>query len=530
MKQCFAYIRVSTAKQEEQGASLGEQHSAILRYAERNELEIVEWFEEVETAAKRGRPIFAQVIKLLRAGKAQGLIMHKVDRSTRNYYDWAEISELADRGVSIHYASENLELGTRGRRLMADIQAVFAADYIRNLKEEVHKGNEGRLREGLIPWSAPIGYVNNGQGGKKKTICPLKGPLVREAFKLYAGGRYTLRSLPDDLYRRGLRNRRGGRITKTGLSLLFNNPFYIGLIVHRRTGTVYEGAHEPLIPKSLFDQVQRRLRGRAQQQVRRHSFTYGRMFRCIQCGHFLTPERQKGHVYYRCHTRTCARSCVREEAIEQAIVAAFSPIAYSEKDAEKLLAYAESVTGEHDKHAEEIRNAWKLQLSAIQARQDCLVDAYLDGALDKEAFEGRKKGLLLEKIDLEGKLARAADTTETKERLRHIFELAFTASLSRQMATDEEKREHVELLTSNRMVDGKNVLVELCLPFSLIATTNDVLEGGRKRDSSRSSRKLSLTTKHTPNHALRHAVNKIYGWIHRNPDLVDIMLEKIQKD
>ena len=267
MKQCFAYIRVSSAKQEEQSASLGEQQSAILRYAEKQGLEIIQWFEEVETAAKRGRPVFNKVVKLIRAGKAQGLIMHKIDRSTRNYYDWAEISDLADRGISVHYASENLELGTRGRRLMADIQAVFAADYIRNLKEEVHKGIDGRLREGLITWAAPVGYVDNGRGGKKKTICPMKGPLVREAFQLYASGRYPLQALCDELYRRGLRNTRDGRITKSGLSMLLNNPFYIGLIAHRKIGgPVHKGVHEPLISKTLFDQVQRRLQGKAQQK------------------------------------------------------------------------------------------------------------------------------------------------------------------------------------------------------------------------------------------------------------------------
>src|SRR6185436_17353426 len=137
MKRCFAYIRVSTERQKEIRASLIEQRSVIARSAEQNELQIVEWFEEVETAAKRGRKKFAQVVKRLRAGDAEGLIIHKIDRSSRNYHDWGDIGDLADAGIAVHFAHEKLELSSRGRRLMADIQAVVATDYIRNLREEV---------------------------------------------------------------------------------------------------------------------------------------------------------------------------------------------------------------------------------------------------------------------------------------------------------------------------------------------------------------------------------------------------------
>jgi hypothetical protein len=73
MRRFFAYIRVSTAKQGEQGVSLQEQRGAIERYASRNGIEIIQWFEERETAVKRGRPIFSQMLKLIRQGKGDVL-------------------------------------------------------------------------------------------------------------------------------------------------------------------------------------------------------------------------------------------------------------------------------------------------------------------------------------------------------------------------------------------------------------------------------------------------------------------------
>ena len=121
MRSFFGYTRVSTVKQGEHGVSLQEQHDAIARYATRNGLEIVSWFEERQTAAKRGRPVFTQMLRLLRGGKADGVIIHKIDRSARNLKDWADLGELIDAGIVVHFANESLDLHSRGGRLSADI-------------------------------------------------------------------------------------------------------------------------------------------------------------------------------------------------------------------------------------------------------------------------------------------------------------------------------------------------------------------------------------------------------------------------
>src|SRR5581483_12516491 len=95
----IGYIRVSTVKQGTQGVSLQEQHDGIARYAERNGMAISVWLEEMVTAAKQGRPVFNQALKMLRSGKAGGIILHKLDRGARNLRDWAAIGELSDQGI-----------------------------------------------------------------------------------------------------------------------------------------------------------------------------------------------------------------------------------------------------------------------------------------------------------------------------------------------------------------------------------------------------------------------------------------------
>jgi site-specific DNA recombinase len=529
MKRFFAYIRVSDPSQDDEndhpdrketreGASFTEQRSVIARYAEREGLTIVEWFREVETAAKRGRPIFAAMAKRLRKGEAEGFIVHKVDRSSRNYHDWADINDLADQGFEVRFASDNLDLGTRGKRLLADVQAVFATDYIRNLKEEVRKGIAGRLKQGLLPWGAPLGYVNNGRKGKVKTIDPMTGPMVRRAFELYATGTHGLDSLCEELERMGLRNRQGGHVTRNGLSVMLNNPFYIGLVVHKKEGAVYKGVHEPLIGKHLFDRVAALLSGKTQKRANRNTFRYRRMFRCAECGYAIIGELQKGHVYYRCHTKTCPVTGVREEILEAAVAGAYETLELSEAQCAALEAEVTAFLGECEESTRRVQETWRLQLAAIQTRHDRLVDAFLEGSIDKETFEPRKTRLLMEQRGLEEKLARDVDEEQIATRLREILELASTASLSHSMGTDDEKRELLEILTSNRRVDRKSVVVELSFPFCLLMKQDETKLGARSRDSARTRTDLPEAAEN-PDLGPRYVIAEIYAWLSQHPNV-----------
>lgn len=203
-KKYYSYIRVSTQRQGQFGTSLTEQKSAIERYAQKFNLTISRHFEERETAAKSGRPVFLEMLKSLRRRKANGVIIHKIDRSARNLKDWADLQSLTDSGIEIHFASESLDLNSRGGRLSADIQAVVASDYIRNLREETIKGIYGRLKQGLYPFPAVIGYLDAGKGNPKK-IDKLQAPLIKQAFELYSKGNIGLIALSDLMYEKGLR-------------------------------------------------------------------------------------------------------------------------------------------------------------------------------------------------------------------------------------------------------------------------------------------------------------------------------------
>lgn len=484
MKTYYAYIRVSTAKQGEKGSSLNEQHDAIVRYAQKHNLSVVDWFEERETAAKRGRTVFRRMLTALKRGRADGLIMHKVDRGARNLADWAELASLMDVGIVVHFAHEAIDLASRGGRLSADIQAVVAADFIRNLRDEVKKGQQGRLKQGHYPWGAPPGYRNNGKAALK-TIDSVQGPLVREAFELYASGKFGLHTLREHMNAKGMRNSWGKPFHVSGLAKLLASPFYYGLIVVK--GQSYLGAHEPLISKSLFDAVRDRAAGRLVAPARvwgKAEYRFRQLIQCGTCGQKLRAETQRGHVYYRCHNRACRGTCIREEAIIDAVVLPLSYLPTSPVLETILRAeFAEQQQGQMARHAE-TRQHLSLQSSQISARRNRLTDLFIDGAIDQASYESRKTALHNDELALKDTLERLECANPAKDAEEFVEQVLALKNLA-QMADPRKFRDFVARAKSNIFVTGKNIEIQWSNALFMLIDLSGFLLCAHERQANR---------------------------------------------
>jgi DNA invertase Pin-like site-specific DNA recombinase len=480
-KQYFSYIRVSTTRQGDHGVSLQEQHDAIVRYAQRQSLQIVRSFEEQETAAKRGRPVFSEMLRLLRHGNANGVVIHKIDRGARNLKDWADLADLIDLGVEVHFANESLDLNTRGGRLSADIQAVVAADFIRNLREETKKGFYGRLKQGFYPIRAPIGYLDRG-GGQVKVPDPQMAELVREAFDLYATGNFSLPKLVDEMYSRGLRNRAGKKVSLNGMSTMLNNPFYVGLIRIRKTGESFSGLHAPVVSKHVFDTVRWILDGKTVVRTHKHEFPFSRMIRCVLCGCTTMAELQKGRIYYRCHTRDCETKTMREDRIENVMAQTFAPLRLNGEEMAYVHQWFAWARSHKQERAKQELEACALQLAHLHERLARLTDAYLDGAIDKILLDERRASLHFEEAGIKQRvhdLEAGQDAALT--RLEEYLELVQTASNLQEMTMPQEKRTLVKKLTSNLELGPKSAVITLRNAAQFIADRRQVLSGSPNR-------------------------------------------------
>lgn len=485
MKPYFAYIRVSTVKQGEKGSSLTEQKDAILRYAQKNSLSVTEFFEEQQTAAKLGRAIFRRMLTRLKKGQAHGLIMHKVDRGARNLADWAELASLMDLGIDVHFAHEAIDLQTRGGRLSADIQAVVASDYIRNLRQEVKKGIYGRLKQGFYPFKAPPGYRDNGKGALK-TIDPLQGPLMCEAFELYAAGSFGLHSLRAHMTARGLRNTTGRPFNVSGLARTLAKPFYYGLMVVQ--GQSFVGKHPPLISKSLFDDCRARAAGRLVSKTRvwgKAEHNFRGLITCATCKRRLYAETQKEHVYYRCQTKSCKGTCLSEALVQAEIDLPLSYLPNPPVLMESLKEMFRIHTKSQIARASETARILSLRLRQIEARAEALTDIFIEGAIDRQSYDTRKTALQNERFAIRAELENVQNAELSDGRVANFLELAKGLANMAGLPNEQIFREYAKSAISNLSVCQKTLEIKWSGAVATLLDIGGFHVGALRREDSR---------------------------------------------
>lgn len=511
MKEVYGYTRVSTIKQGN-GVSLAEQKEAIARYAARNNLIVTEWFEEKETAAKQGRQLFSAMMKKLKKRLAAGVIIHKIDRGARNLRDWTDLGELADDGIEIHFAHESLDMQARSGRLSADIQAVIASDYIRNLRQETIKGIYGRLKQGIYPFQAPIGYRDTGPG-KPKAVDALNASIVKRAFELYASRRYTINSLLPVLHGLGLRNTKGSKLSFNSLAAMLHNKFYVGII--KVKGQTFKGAHEPIVTSVLYDQVQNVFKTRSNEKIQRHEFLFRKRVRCSGCNSLLTGEIQKGHIYYRCHTKGCPTKGLRESHINRMLVSAFSRMQFSDGEEKELHSQLNQAERDWLGKEQEMVRLNEMQLGNLNSKLERLTDAYLENLLDKETY-GHRKERLLEEIVKKEEVGKQLLTKkqEAVAQAKQFFELAKSLKTNYETAENKTKLDLLETITSNLSVFGKKLEITMFSPFQEMFFKQSFLFGSPiLADPRKDDTRIAITEESLAEPAREYAPDELRAFI-----------------
>ncbi len=233
-----------------------------------------------------------------------------------------------------------------------------------------------------------------------------KAPKVEKLFEMYATGAYTLHSLANWCRENDLVGNLGKPLVIANIQKNLQNIFYLGLMKWK--GEIFEGKHEPLISKKLFDKCQEVMSKRGKvQESHKNDFAFLGLLKCASCGCSITAEKQKGHNYYRCTKKKglCQeKHYLREEALTEQITSYLQKVSLSSQDTEKVLAALDS---EQDKAREDAQvevSILKKQLSQIETKLQKLLDVYLADALSTEEYAAKKQSLLSQKVSLSEKI------------------------------------------------------------------------------------------------------------------------------
>ncbi|HLG56853.1 MAG TPA: recombinase family protein [Vicinamibacterales bacterium] len=207
---CLVYARVSTDKQAEKELSIPAQLQAMRQYASERYWEIVEEFVDAGVSARTtARPMLHRLLAKCRNPHDQvGVVLvHKIDRLARNVADHAMIRTLLrQRGIRLASVVEDLEDSVSGQ-LVEHMMAAIAEFYSSNLSEETKKGMRQKVLQGGWPHMVPRGYRLVRQGSKSHVeVDPIDGPIIADAFALYASGWYSITRIAEYLASRRLRS------------------------------------------------------------------------------------------------------------------------------------------------------------------------------------------------------------------------------------------------------------------------------------------------------------------------------------
>lgn len=156
------YPRVSSHEQTE-GYSIGEQIERLTDYCKAMQWDIYKIYTDPGySGGSMDRPGLQEMLKDIKAGKIDKVVVYKLDRLSRSQKDTMMLieDEFLAYGVDFVSMSENFDTSTPFGRAMIGILAVFAQLERENIKERTMMGKEARAKEGKWHGGAtePIGY------------------------------------------------------------------------------------------------------------------------------------------------------------------------------------------------------------------------------------------------------------------------------------------------------------------------------------------------------------------------------------
>lgn len=496
-KSAVIFSRVSSADQRD-GFSLEAQSSMANQYAKEANLKVVKSWEVDESASKeKDRKHFFAMIDFIGKHDIKDVVFDKIDRACRGLESAVVIEKTIEKGVRFHFTRDHLVVDQNSpsqEKLRFYLGVILGKYYIDNLRSEINKGRQARIKAGHFPGKAPFGYLNHRESpnGRSTIIwAPQHAETAREVFELYATGNYSLQQLAERLSHKVSTRKFSKRIVEE----MIGNPFYYGMI--RLKGQIVgRGAHEPLIDKKLWDQCQK-VRGiRAQQllggrQIAGPTKPLMGLIKCGKCGHTVTGEvkkqKAKQYVYYHCANHACTerRRNVRQEVLMEALKAAFEVFRkLTPKATSAFLKTMENRLEDLDLYTQE--ETAKLAQKRLSIRKKILAVERLhaEGGLSKEEYNEvlRIRELALSQVEAEIDGYMSADRKTFEMGRRVIETLHKSFNFMGLNGNDLEKIELAKLVLSNFLLKGPTLRYDYQKPFDVLVNLVGVPVWWRRRE------------------------------------------------
>ena len=250
------------------------------------------------------------------------------------------------------------------------------------------------------------------------------------------------------------------------------NPIYYGAF--RWKGKIYQGSHDPLITKQLFDAVQAVYERKTKPYKTRKAFAFANLLKCGECGcKVIGEEKKRRYVYYHCsfsRGRHNGTGYVPENRLASMFEDCIQGVTLPDDKVDWL---KENLRQRHKNTAESARNRLvrlQLERDRINARLSKLYDLKLDGRITEEMFISKETEYQTELMTLKGQIESAEKVNPNfYEDACQILELSKSLPRLYVEADNHEKAHLLKLIASNYTLNDVSISPTWRKPFSFIA-------------------------------------------------------------
>ena len=279
-KKCVLYPRVSTEMQVD-GFSLDGQKNSLKRFADREEMEIVNIYEDAGKSGKsiEGRPAFKQMLGDIENGlEIDYILVYKLSRFGRNAADILNsLEHVQSFGANLICIEEGIDSSQTSGKLLISVLSAVAEIERENIIEQTMNGRKEKARQG--GWNggfAPYGYYLK---DKQLYIQENEAEAIRIIFDKYVNGNMGFYKIANYLNLQGIQKikRANGTLSQWSthfVRMIIDNPVYSGKIafgrrtrekvkgtkneyrqVHQEEYILADGQHEAIISEELWQKA-----------------------------------------------------------------------------------------------------------------------------------------------------------------------------------------------------------------------------------------------------------------------------------
>jgi site-specific DNA recombinase len=455
-----AYARFSSDNQREE--SIDAQVRAIELFCEQRGIKLMKtYIDRAKSATSDKRPAFQEMITDSEKHLFEIVIVHKLDRFSRDKYDSAKYKhKLKKNGVRVMSVTENLD-GSPESIILESVIEGMAEYYSKNLAREVMKGlKETALKCQHTGGFPPIGYSVD-PVTKKYVINESEREIVEIVFDMYLDGK-GYDQIVKALAERNFKSRYGKAIGKSHIPTILNNEKYIGTYIFNLTDSKdFEGKRNSRRQKSAenvirvengipaiittekFEQVQQKMsvnKGKTGSYSAKEMYLLSGLIVCGECltncgkdyamsGNRKFCGRNKlKYVSYRCgnrdRTKECKNTELRREHIESFVLDELNKNIFNEQSIPTI---AQMLT-EHNQKQKESKlgreEGIKKQIDAVERKIQNLINAVAEGMTHTTALTSLQN-LEADKARLEADIQQIHTTKEkavvSEEHLKQLL-------------------------------------------------------------------------------------------------------------